>query len=365
MPTKCEPKASDQTKMETLSNIPPDQLKSILEELGYTLVDRGQYWHSQAVFRQGDNQTALQIWKNSGVWRDFVENTPPLPFVKLLEAHFGNDQKSIEKYLKIDYNPSARASTQSDRLTMDRIYDEALLDELLPHYKFYNDRGIDTRYLKEFKGGYATKGKMLRRFVFPIYNEHGQIHGFSGRDMSGNSSAPKWKHIGRKSKWLYPYYVSPLCRESIEEKDSVILVESIGDLLNLYQHGYYNVLVSFGLDISPKLLCHLTGLDVSRIIISFNNDSNKTSNRGARAAVKNYLKLLTHFDFSQLSICLPTKNDFGEMSAIDFTDWIEKCQGDSLTRGAEILSFAEKMGKGNELPAAYIKNLKLLRSHVE
>ena len=351
--------------METSSNLPPDQLKSVLEELGYTLVDRGQYWHSQAAFRQGDNQTALQIWKNSGVWRDFVENTPPLPFAKLLEAHFGNDKKSIEKYLHFDYNPSARVATQADRLTMDRIYEESLLDELLPHYQFYNDKGIDTKILKELKGGYATKGKMLRRFVFPIYNEHFQIHGFSGRDMSNKENVPKWKHLGRKSKWLYPYYASASCRESIAEKESVILVESIGDLLNLQQHNYHNVLVSFGLDISPKLLCHLIGTDVTRIIISFNNDEDKSSNRGARAAVKNYLKLLTHFDFFQLSICLPVKNDFGEMVEEDFMQWKEKCNGDQLKRGKEILAFAEKMAKANELPSTHLKNLKLLRSYVD
>ena len=351
--------------METSFNLPPDQLKSVLEELGYSLVDRGQYWHSQAAFRQGDNQTALQIWKNSGVWRDFVQNTPPLPFAKLLEVHFGGDKKSIEKYLKTDYNPSAGAPTQADRLTMDRIYEESLLDELFPHYKFYNDKGIGSNILKSLKGGYATKGKMLRRFVFPIYNEHFQIHGFSGRDMSDKENVPKWKHLGRKSKWVYPYYISEACRDAITQHESVILVESIGDLLNLHQHDHYNVLVSFGLDISPKLLCQLIGLDIKKVIIAFNNDDDKASNRGARAAVKNYLKLLTHFDFEQLSICLPVKNDFGEMEKADFLEWQTKCESDVKERGKSILSFAEKLGQANELPLTHLKNLKILRSYVK
>jgi hypothetical protein len=350
--------------MENSSNIPPDQLKAILEELGYTLTDRGQYWHSHAAFRQGDNQTALQIWKNSGVWRDFVENTPPLPFAKLLEAHFGNDKASIQKYLQNTYTPSSPSSTQGDRLTMDRIYEESLLDELLPHYKFYNDKGIDTDILKALKGGYATKGKMLRRFVFPIYNDTHQIHGFSGRDMSDNSQSAKWKHLGRKSKWIYPYYTNPFCQEALAETKSVILVESIGDLLNLNQHNNYNVLVSFGLDISPKLLCHLIGLDAERIIISFNNDEGKSTNRGARAAVKNYLKLLTHFDPATLSICLPVKNDFGDMNKTDFESWSAKCQDDEDERRQNILSFAEKLATAKELPATYSKNLKILRSYV-
>tara|TARA_Y100000592_G_scaffold46816_1_gene74273 strand:+ start:18098 stop:19156 length:1059 start_codon:yes stop_codon:yes gene_type:complete len=351
--------------MENSSNIPEHQLKSILEELGYKLTDRGQYWHSHAAFRQGDNQTAIQIWKNSGVWRDFVENTPPLPFFKLLELHFGKDKASIEKYLQHGYTSSRPPSTQADRITMEKIYDESILDELLPHYQFYNDKGIDTDVLKVLKGGYATKGKMLRRFVFPIYNESFQIQGFSGRDMSDNSSAPKWKHIGRKSKWIYPYYTNPFCADAIKEQKSVVLVESIGDLLNLNQNNYYNVLVSFGLDISPKLLCHLIGLDVDKIIISFNNDEGKVSNRGARAAVKNYLKLLTHFDPSSLSICLPVKNDFGDMEPSDFSLWSEKCNEDQDKRRKDIFTFAEKLASANELPSAYLKNLKILRSYVE
>ena len=53
-------------------------------------------------------------------------------------------------------------------------------------------------------------------------------------------------------------------QEAIDEK-SVILVESIGDLLNLHQNGFKNVLVSFGLDIS-KLLCHLVGLSWIKLL---------------------------------------------------------------------------------------------------
>ena len=206
---------------------------------------------------------------------------------------------------------------------------------------------------------------MLRRFVFPVHNEYSQIHGFSGRDMSGHKNAPKWKHIGRKSKWLYPYYSSKLCRESIDNKKEVILVESIGDLLNLNQHNYYNVLVSFGLDISPKLLCLLIGLDIDRVIISFNNDSDKASNRGAIASVKNYLKLLSYFDVNKLSICLPVKNDFGEMSSEDFSTWSNKCSTERPDQPSQILSFAEKLGRSGGLAKNHLKNLKVLRLYGE
>ena len=352
------------------TNLHPDRIKEILEELGYKLVDRGRYWQSNAAFRNGDNGTALQIWKNSGVWRDFVSESAPLPFSKLLETHLGTNSKAIlGKYFSQDYTPVSKEPTQEDRLTMEKIYEESLLEDLFPHYSFYKQKGISDPILKFLKGGLATKGHMYQRFVFPIYNEYGQIHGFSGRDMSKRDNVPKWKHLGRKTKWIYPYYIKgnkgfPV-QDAIEKQRSVIIVESIGDLLNLFEHGFYNVLVSFGLDISPKLLCHLVSLDLDRIIVSFNNDSNKTTNRGARASVKNYLKLFNHFDFEQLSICLPTKNDFGEMTGDDFDSWSSKCKNSVKENGKSILSFAEKMVESKDLPASLVKNVKTLRSHVE
>lgn len=351
------------------TNLHPDRIKEILEELGYKLLDRGRYWQSNAAFRNGDNGTALQIWKNSGVWRDFVSNSAPLPFSKLLETHLGtNDKKELGKYFSQDYSATRQEPTQEDRLTMEKIYDDSLLENLFPHYSFYKQKGITEEVLKLLKGGLATEGHMYQRFVFPIYNEHGQIHGFSGRDMSQRSTVPKWKHLGRKTKWVYPYYVegrkSFPTQDAIQDERSVIIVESIGDLLNLFEHGFRNVLVSFGLDISPKLLCHLTSLDIDRIILSFNNDSDKASNRGARAAVKNYLKLLNHFDFDVLSICLPNKNDFGEMVDEDFAEWKGKVENDRIETGRSVLDFAQKMADSKELPANLIKNIKILKSHV-
>ena len=57
-----------------------EEIKEILSSLGYNLVDKGTYWQTNAVFRQGDNKTALQIYKDSGVWRDYVAQSKPMPF---------------------------------------------------------------------------------------------------------------------------------------------------------------------------------------------------------------------------------------------------------------------------------------------
>ena len=48
-------------------------VKSVLEKLGYRLSDFGDAWRTSALYRGGDNPTALKIYKNTGVWTDYVD----------------------------------------------------------------------------------------------------------------------------------------------------------------------------------------------------------------------------------------------------------------------------------------------------
>jgi hypothetical protein len=340
-----------------------DRIKEILEELGYKLYDKGSYWQSSALYRNGDNQTALQIYKDTGAWKDYVKGTNFMSFKQLIILTLNtNDPDIIKKYL----DPSAitflatKSKSRDEKIETEEVYPLSLLDNLFPHYKFYNQRGIDDQILKDLKGGLATKGQMYQRFVFPIFNEYGQIHGFSGRDMSGKEGKPKWKHMGRKTNWVYPAFV-PVNGEPLFEiidTNSIIIVESIGDCLSLWQRGYRNVLVSFGLDMSSKLMCSLMRFNVSKIYLCFNNDMGKEDNRGMNACVKNFLKLLNFFDKDSIKICLPTKNDFGDMSDQDFIKWKEKMSFiDDNNQIPKIISFAKKLQKENGLSKKLISTL--------
>ena len=80
--------------------ISSDKIKDILQDLGYKLSDKGRYWQSPAVYRNGDNPTALQIYKDTGAWKDYVQNTPFMPFKQLLVLTLNtNDPKELGKYL--------------------------------------------------------------------------------------------------------------------------------------------------------------------------------------------------------------------------------------------------------------------------
>tara|TARA_A200000159_G_scaffold164665_1_gene195373 strand:- start:477 stop:1535 length:1059 start_codon:yes stop_codon:yes gene_type:complete len=341
-----------------------DRIKEILEELGYKLSDKGSYWQCAALYRNGDNQTALQIYKDTGAWKDYVKGTNFMSFKQLLVLTLNsNDPDLLKKYL----DPSAitflqtKSRAKEEKIESEDIYPPSLLDNLFPHYKFYNDRGIDDEVLELLKGGLATKGQMYQRFVFPIFNEYGQIHGFSGRDMSGKEGKPKWKHMGRKTNWVYPAFVPEANGKSLFENTdttSIIIVESIGDCLSLLQRGYKNVLVSFGLDLSSKVMCSLIRFNVDKVYLSFNNDSGKDNNRGMNACVKSYLKLLNFFDKDSIKICLPIKNDFGDMNGSDFSKWKDKMNFiDENDQVPKIISFAKKLKKQNGLSKTLIKQL--------
>ena len=299
-----------------------------LDKLGYPLQDCGSHWRTRAIYRNGKTNTSVIIYKDSGVWKDFGGDNQAKPFSALVQETLNtNDPKTLKEYLIDAPDQQYKPKPIEEKIEMEKIYPESYLDKLLPMKTFYEKRGISSKTQDKFKCGYAGGGKMYRRIVFPIYDLDNQIHGFSGRSVTDDKNIPKWKHMGRKTNWVYPHHLS---RKSIEEKEEVILVESIGDCMALYEAGYDNVLMLAGLDISSKIISYLNSFDLKRIIIATNNDDSKEENTGALASIKVAAKLSSVFDLSLIKINPPVCNDFGEMLESDtgmlenFKEWYER-----------------------------------------
>ena len=299
-----------------------------LDKLGYPLQDCGSHWRTRAIYRNGKTNTSVIIYKDSGVWKDFGGDNQAKPFSALVQETLNtNDPKTLKEYLIDAPDQQYKPKLIEEKIEMEKIYPESYLDKLLPMKTFYEKRGISSKTQDKFKCGYAGGGKMYRRIVFPIYDLDNQIHGFSGRSVTDDKNIPKWKHMGRKTNWVYPHHLS---RKSIEEKEEVILVESIGDCMALYEAGYDNVLMLAGLDISSKIISYLNSFDLKRIIIATNNDDSKDENTGALASIKVAAKLSSVFDLSLIKINPPVCNDFGEMLECDtgmlenFKEWYER-----------------------------------------
>ena len=288
-----------------------NQYQQSLEKLGYNLSDCGNHWRSRAIYRNGKTNTSLIIYKDSGVWKDFGLDNQAKPFTALVKETLKTDDlKLLKQYYPDTQETYIANKPKEEKIEMEKIYPTSYLDKLLPMRTFYEKKGISAIVQRIFKCGYAGGGKMYRRIVFPIYNLDYEIHGFSGRTVVEGDNIPKWKHMGRKTNWVYPHQIA---RGFIEKKREVILVESIGDCLALHEEGYLNVLVTFGLDASSKLVSYLNTFELDRIIIATNNDKNKEINSGGIASIKIAAKLAQVFDLSTIRINPPLDNDFGEM----------------------------------------------------
>lgn len=342
-----------------------ERIQKILVHLGYKLIDRGRFWQTSAVYRDGDNRTALQIWKDTGTWKDFVKNTPYLSFEKLVRlSNVKEDCAEIDEILK-DYvnNDPFHFERQNDsKMPVEQFFDHEEIKTLLPHYSFYNKKGISDSTLKLYKSGFSMSRKMNGRFVFPIFDRNGKVIGVTGRHLlwKPESPFPKWKHLGRKANWIFPSFLQSngvfKFQDSIEKEKQIILIEGIGDSLALTEQDVLNHMVLFGLEISSKQLSYLSSLSLDKIIIATNNDKDKEQNRGFDAAIKIFLKLVQFFDVSKVEIKLPIRKDFGEMleNGDNLQDWKDSGASDI----ADIYNKIKKEGSSSQ-------SLLLLKNHIE
>ncbi len=296
--------------------------------MGYKLIDFGNHWRTSALYRAGVNPTSIQIYKNSGVWTDFSGGNKALPFEVLIKLTIGGNQERLNEITRSLKKSSDYIYVKKETIEMEEVYPESILQKLFPNYNFYIKKGFSEPTLKSYKTGLAGAGKMYRRMVFPIYNEHGQIIGFSGRKIEeGNDKVPKWKHLGKKKNWVYPAFIpaEKTVDEIIKEKLEVVLVESIGDSLALFDSKVPNNLVTFGIGCGPAVINYLNSFPVKKITIAGNNDFQAKTNHGFIGSLKILMTLRQYFDFDMLEIKLPPNNhnDFAEAFAAgeDLKSW--------------------------------------------
>lgn len=289
----------------------------ILTELGYQLKDYGKEFRTKPLYRDSDNDTVLRIYKDTGKWFDFKQNiSGDINSLVRLTLKIDDPDKAQEWLKNKNFTTNYNIEYTKPILKSIKKFDINLLQNLEYNHSYWNNRGINNDTLIEFKGGIGRSGKMKNRYVFPIFNIKNDIIGFSGRDIT-NLSKIKWKHLGEKNDFLYPLFLNS---QIIENERELILVESIGDMLSLWQTGIKNVLVTFGTSLSLSILNYCLKSDMKKIYISLNNDINK-NNAGNIGAEKTYARLKRYFDDHQLKITLPTKKDFGEMNKEEILKW--------------------------------------------
>lgn len=286
-----------------------NDIKSILLELGFSNVSEfPNEYRMRPIYRDSNNNTVLSVKKDSGRWIDFAR------------GQSGNLEELIKITLKLKNLEDASGWLKNKNFSFERKegskplikeqkkFDKSSLAKIIKDHSYWESRGISKNTVSKFDGGIVLEGKMANRYVFPIFNSKNDLVGVVGRDLlKPNESRPKWKIISNSGLFCFPLHLNS---KIILDKKEIILVESIGDALSLFEVGIENVAVIFGLEIGPGLLNFMIKADVKNIHIILNNDQNNAGNNGA---LKTKNKLAKYFDEEQINIITPEANDLNEM----------------------------------------------------
>lgn len=179
-------------------------------------------------------------------------------------------------------------------------------------------RGISTQTLKHFNAFYTNQVEKLQdRIVFPISDVTNQIKVFVGRHTLSNANPRYINYPSGVQLPLFPSYLEQSSR-------SIVLVEGIFDMLNLYDKGMKNAVCCFGTNtlqnnIGEKLL-PFKAQGVTNVYILFDGDE-----AGEKAA-KQLKPLLEKDEFIVEILKLPDGVDPGELDQFDVTSIKEYIQ---------------------------------------
>ena len=273
------------------------EFQEILESLGYHLKEAGQYWRAKPLYRHSNNDSVLVINKENGVYFDhkLKQGGSFEQLVSLTNGDLTSEQLD---------NIRSQILKSETRLRRDKVYkfSPSVLSKLKPDHSFYSMQGISEKTLACFKGGVAQNSDLRNRYVFPIIQGK-HIIGFSGKDTTYKSKI-KWIHMGNTSSWQFPLFIN---EKFIIESKEVILVESIGNILRLWDNGIKNAICCFGTKVGKGVFQLLIKYNIKKIIIAFDNDlpDQNGIRAGLLGANKAKKKLDNFFDTGVVSIRLP------------------------------------------------------------
>jgi len=288
----------------------PVNWQGVLSELGYKLASYGKDYRTQAVYRDGKNASSIIISPSSGTFYDFGTNSGG-SIVKLIALTRGIEEYEVNEVCeKIKSNPTLKFE---DVIDIPKTFSDKCLDNTFKNYEYFEGRKISKDTQVRFEACVPYRGPLSGRITFPIRDFRNRIIGFTGRDPNWKKGSPypKWLIFRPKRHFVYSHKTAT---PAIKEGKSIILVESVADLLSFYECGIKNVICLFGLNISKSVIKYVLSLNPQNIIISTNKDGEENDFHGEEGARKLKDKLLTYFSEDKIKISLPDlANDWNDI----------------------------------------------------
>jgi DNA primase len=185
-------------------------------------------------------------------------------------------------------------------------------------------RGISPETFKHFMAFYTDEPTLENRVIFPIVDILGRNKAYIARHMLSEAEPRYIIYPSNASFGVYPEFFQ-------EKYSSVVLVEGIFDLLNLYDKGLENVSCTFGTSTLMKSfegkLLPFKSQGIEKIYILYDSDK-----PGIEAANKLYPKL-EHAGFSVEVLSLPEEDtDPGNLTQEEVNGILEYISEDSNNR---------------------------------
>lgn len=266
-------------------------------------------------------------WANTGdkiyAFNDTVEFILQLLNKNLKDFKVSKHLQEKNKFAQIVEKISTK--TNDSLPTIDRKYVLSALD--IPA-QYYIERGYSSEILTKYDIGLCiNNGKeMSGRIVAPIYdNDHKFVVGCTGRSVfdkcqkcssfhNPSDTCPSSENLWKYSKWkhshgfksqnhLYNYWFA---KEHILKSNTVIIVESPGNVWKLAENNILNSVAIFGCSLSDRQKIILDASGAMNLIIITDNDE-----AGRKAAEQ-----ITHKCQKTYRIFAPkiSKPDIGEMT---------------------------------------------------
>ncbi len=184
----------------------------------------------------------------------------------------------------------------------------------------HNSRLIIQSGLVVAKGGQEFYDRFRERIMFPIYNEHNIVVGFTGRLMPDKEGMEKYggKYINTPETPIYHksniFFGLNFAKESIRDKGYVIVVEGNMDMIMSHQAGVCNVVASSGTAFTSHQLKLLKRF-APQIVFCFDQDE------AGRSALKRSVMGAWQYGFEVGVLDISTGKDPADVVREDENVW--------------------------------------------
>ena len=260
----------------------PDYLEKILEALGFDNIrDRGKYF--QFPNKDGDNQTAISIVKDTLVYNNYTRNDKGNLFTLVMkEKHLefpdalkwiantlGLSNVSMKNKIKKPFGGfyTTLIPTKDDTDMHVKTYPESVIGKDLHKYNtMFLSRGVDFDVQDRFSLGYNLETNSI---LIPVYNTVGELVGCKARrnDTKCEMNERWWAYIPfPKTQVVYGYHWN---YKKIIEKDMCIILEAERSVMQCCNFNCNLALATLGHSISETQAKIIKSLKTKNIIVAY------------------------------------------------------------------------------------------------